>query len=120
MGFLLLCLFVCANSLQWSSMWGLNTHTDRESEETSAWATLSFDNGNLTQIAQNAKNGMKALYPISWTQQRKRKCFAPIPHTKTTPDGYFNCIEIASDWEEQWRKTHREIKPFIENGTIIG
>jgi hypothetical protein len=101
-------------------MWGLNTKDEKESASTAEWASLSFDNGNLTQIEENWKHGMKALYPISWTQPKKRKCYAPIPHTQTTPDGYFDCIEIAEDYEDSWKKQHREIKPLIETGAIIG
>eukprot|EP00729_Bicosta_minor_P026708 gene26708-18306_t len=81
-------------------MWSLN-----DADQGGGWATLTFDVANTTQIDTNYKNGIRALYPISWTQSQDHLCYAPVPHTRTTPNGSFACVEMDPNWETTWKST---------------
>ena len=112
---LLLCAAGCG-ALQHSGMWSLNRAADGR-----GWATLTFDVSNTSAIAANYEAaGMRALYPLSWTAPQKQQCFAPVPHTRTTPSGYFGCITIAPDWKARWQAALREIRPLIASGAVVG
>jgi hypothetical protein len=63
---------------------------------------------------------MKALYPIRWTVPQAKKCFAPVPHTQTHPDGMFDCVTIDPDYQKSWQTQFALIKPYIHSGNIIG
>ena len=102
-------------ALQHSSMWSIN------GPDGMGWADLTFAVADLETIQNNSIHyGMKALYPLQWTVGQKQKCYAPVKHCQTTPDGYFNCITIDPNYKEAWQKQFLEIKPLIDKGIIIG
>ena len=57
--------------LQHSAMWEWD---DASQEGNAEFMTLTFDVSNLTLISANAKLGVKALYPHSWTVKQPQKC----------------------------------------------
>ena len=108
-------ILTAAIALQHSSMWSIN------GPDGSGWADITFAVGDLDTIQNNSIHyGMKALYPLQWTVGQKQKCYAPVKHCQTTPDGYFNCITIDPNYKEAWQKQFLEIKPLIDKGIIIG
>ena len=102
-------------ALQHSSMWSLNGAAGK------GWADLTFNIGDIPTIQNNSIHyNMKALYPLQWTVGQKKKCFAPVKHCQTTPDGYFNCITIDPNYKQSWKEQFEKIKPLIDKGNIIG
>ena len=96
-------------ALQHSSMWSIN------GPDGAGWADLTFAIGDLPTIQNNSDHfNMKALYPLQWTVGQKNKCYAPVKHCQTTPDGYFNCITIDPDYKQSWKNQF-----VIENVSIM-
>ena len=103
------------NAIQHSSMWSINGPAGN------GWSDMTFAENNLTTLQINHKSyGMRAMYPLSWTVGQKKKCFAPVKHQQTTPDGFFSCITIDPNYKASWAKQFAEIKPLIEKGIIFG
>eukprot|EP00041_Stephanoeca_diplocostata_P008127 m.117606 g.117606 ORF g.117606 m.117606 type:complete len:375 (-) comp17185_c0_seq1:173-1297(-) len=103
--------------LQHSAMWSLDTAADMH-----GWATMTFEVGNLTLIQQNyATAGITALFPFNgWKIARPQKCFAPVKHQQTSPDGMFTCLMLDPNYAENWRAIWTQIKPLVDKGSIIG
>ena len=69
----------------------------------SSWTTLTFDVSDPALLLANAKHGMQGLWPLQWTAPQKKKCYAPVPHTQTTPDGTFSCLTTDPDYKARWK-----------------
>jgi hypothetical protein len=109
------CAALCglAQSLMHTGSW--NT------QGASAWATITWTNGNLTAIADNyAANKQVALWPLAWTASQAKPCYAPVTHTQTTADGTFGCITIDPGYKAAWAKQWAEIKPAAQSGALVG
>ena len=52
--------------------------------------------------------------------QQKKKCYAPIPHTQTSPDGTFSCLTIDPDYKAKWKTAFAKMQPLIQAGALIG
>ena len=112
------CLLLEAAGLQYSSMWSVTT-TDDTAQSSSS---LTFSLGDLTQIELNAEAGVKALYPIHWTVAQDHLCYAPVPHTQTTPNGTFGCVTLDPDYENKWKTQFAQLKQSkaFQSGHVIG
>ena len=86
----------------------------------SSWTTLTFDGSDPALLLANAKRGMQGLWPLQWTAPQKKKCYAPVPHTQTTPDGTFSCLTIDADYKARWKAQYAQMKPLIQAGALIG
>ena len=120
---LVLQLWPGAVALQHAGMWGLqnaSTVTGPTLDPVSAWTTLTFDVSDSALILANAKLGVKALYPISWTAAQKELCYAPVPHTQTTMDGKFSCLTIDPDYKAKWKAQFAMMQPLIKAQALIG
>lgn len=139
------CTLASCSSLQYSAMWSLDT-----AEDMHGWATMTFEVGNLTLIQQNyAAVGITALFPFNvsdtaclkraysvphfelclcisfsgvqgWKMARPKKCFAPVKHQQTSPDGTFSCLMLDPHYVANWKATWMQIKPLVDDGALIG
>eukprot|EP00945_MAST-04E_sp_MAST-4E-sp1_P008905 g8905.t1 len=112
----LLGLFLrCGHGLQHSSMWSI------DGKSGAGWADMTFAVGDLAVIQNNSDlYEMKALYPLQWTVAQKQKCFAPVKHQQTSPDGYFSCIMLDPDYKASWKKQFATLQPLIKKGILFG
>ena len=104
-----------SEAMQHMAMWGLN-----DKQDAAGWGTLTFDVTNTTDIANNFASGIRALVPIQWTVAQKKQCYAPVPHQRTSPSGYFGCVTIDPDYRAKWAKQWQEIAPLARSGAAIG
>lgn len=110
-------------ALQYAGMWGLHNGssvTGPTTDRVATWTTLTFDVSDPDLILANAKLGVKALYPISWTAAQKELCYAPVPHTQTTPDGKFSCLTIDPDYKAKWKAQFAKMQPLIKAKALLG
>jgi hypothetical protein len=49
-----------------------------------------------------------------------RRCFAPVKHQQTTPDGYFDCIMMDPQYQSRWNDTWTLIAPQVQQKQIAG
>ena len=71
-------------------------------------------------VGQRAKRGVKGLWPLQWTASQKKPCYAPIPHTQTSPDGTFSCLTIDPDYKARWKAAFAKMRPLIQARALIG
>lgn len=112
-----------AFALQHAGMWDLNNASKVAGptlDPVAAWSTLTFDVSEPDLILANHKLGVKALYPIQWTAAQKELCYAPVPHTQTTPDGKFSCLTIDPDFKAKWKAQYAKMQPLIQAGALLG
>ena len=118
-----LLLLTCAHALQHAAMWGLNPGTPGTTADTpgKSMTDLTFDISNITLINENFHTyQVTALYPLQWTVSQSKKCFAPVKHTQTTPDGYFACIQMDPNYVNSWKTQFQLMEPAIHSGALKG